>query len=109
MDRANPIAIAQRRPGSRPPGGPGLHSLWLSYAGLCLLCWLLYTVAGTEWQRGPLRLGEAAYEASWSLLPPMLVGALALPWAGWLQRRRRGLPANWLLHGLGALGFAALW
>ncbi|HZA94823.1 MAG TPA: hypothetical protein VE421_01705, partial [Burkholderiaceae bacterium] len=63
--------------------------LWFGYASLSLLCWVLYAVAGTDWVRGSWRLWESAYEASWNLGPPILLGTLALPWVRWLQRRER--------------------
>ena len=37
---------------STPPRPASDRPLWLAYAGLCLLCWALYVMAGTEWQRG---------------------------------------------------------
>jgi signal transduction histidine kinase len=83
--------------------------LWLGYAGLCAVCWLLYAVAGTEWLRGSLRLWDAMYEATWNLAPPMLLGLLALPWLRLLQRR---FPLGWpklLAHTLAAIVFAMLW
>ncbi|HEX2539675.1 MAG TPA: histidine kinase [Caldimonas sp.] len=83
--------------------------LWLGYAGLCLLCWLLYAAAGTDWLRGAWRFWEAAYEATWNLLPPMLLGTLVLPWMRWLQARAWAMPARLALHAPAALLFAALW
>jgi signal transduction histidine kinase len=83
--------------------------LWLAYAGLCVLCWVLYAIAGTEWLRGSWRLWEALYEATWNLVPPMLLGTLVLPWVRLLQDRRSNLPALLALHALAALGFATVW
>ena len=65
----------------------GERRLWLAYAGLCALSWALYAMAGTDWQRDGWRLLEGAYEATWNLGPPMLLGCLGLPWARWLARR----------------------
>lgn len=36
-------------PATAPPGER--RRLLLAYAGLCLLCWTLYGVAVTDWQR----------------------------------------------------------
>ena len=96
-----PLSAAAARRGDR--------RLWLGYAGLCLLCWLLYAVAGTEWLRGAWRFWEAAYEATWNLVPAMLLGIGVLPWVRWLQGRAGSLSRRLAAHGLGALLFAALW
>ncbi|HUP08396.1 MAG TPA: histidine kinase [Caldimonas sp.] len=85
--------------------------LWRGYLGLCLLCWLLYAMAATEWQRGGWRLIDGLYEASWNLLPPMLLGAAALPWVRWLHRRQ-GSAGAWIapaLHLAAIAVFVALW
>ncbi|MCH7341831.1 histidine kinase [Pelomonas sp. CA6] len=81
--------------------------LWLSYAGACLLSWMLYAMAGAELQRGLWQLWEAAYQATLSLAPPMLLGPLL--W--WLVRALQGRPMALQLaaHLLGALGFALAW
>jgi signal transduction histidine kinase len=94
----NTTAQAQRAAGRR---------LSLGYAGLCLLCWLLYAMAGTEWQRGAWRLWEAAYEATLNLWAPMLLGGLVFPWVRWLQPRP--LAQRVLLHGTAALLFGVAW
>ena len=99
-------------PVNRPPAPPTparSRSLWLAYAGLCLLCWTLYSVAGTDWQHGSLHVWDAMYEATWNLGPPMLLGALVLPWTRWLQRSSPPWPARVALHASAALLFAALW
>ena len=87
----------------------GDRRLWLGYAGLCLLCWLLYAIAGMGAERGSWRAWEAIYEATWNLVPPMLLGTLALPWVRGMQRRERSAPARIGAHTLGALAFASLW
>ncbi|MDC6171432.1 hypothetical protein, partial [Paucibacter sp. XJ19-41] len=96
-------------PRSSPRPADSNHKLWLAYAGLCLLSWMLYAMAGTELQRGIWQLWGAVYQATLSLWPPMLLGVGVLPWVGWLQRRSWGAPASLGLHALAALLFAALW
>jgi signal transduction histidine kinase len=91
----------------RANGAAPRSRLGLAYAGLCLLSWLLYAMAGTEWQRGAWKLWEAAYEATLNLWAPMLLGALAFPWVRWLQPRP--LLQRLLLHAGGALLFGGLW
>ena len=87
----------------------GDRRLWLGYAGLCLLCWLLYAIAGRDADRGSWQVWETVYEATWNLAPPMLLGTLALPWVRWLQKKERPGTARLGLHALGALAFASLW
>jgi signal transduction histidine kinase len=86
---------------------PARRSVWLAYAGLCFLGWVLFGVAGTEWRRGDWNLWSALYEATWNLGPPMLLGALVYPWALWLRRRGGGIALTTLWHALAALTFAA--
>jgi signal transduction histidine kinase len=103
---------AMTQPPLLPPPAPPHRrdrSLWLGYAGLCLLAWVLYGVAGTDWQRGGLRTFDALYEATWNLAPGMLLGALVLPWARRLQRLAPPWPLRAALHVLGAAVFAVLW
>lgn len=96
-------------PAAPPPAPPSERRLWWAYAGLCLLCWTLYAMAGTEWQRGSWRLLEGVYEATWNLGPPMLLGLLGLPWTRWLARAQTARWARLVLHAIGALVFVALW
>ncbi|WP_164845906.1 sensor histidine kinase [Inhella crocodyli] len=93
-------ALPQRRPFRR---------LWLAYALLCLMCWLLYAVAGTDWQRDAGRFWFGLYEATWNLGPAFLLGPLAWPWTRALQQRPRRLAVRLGWHALGAVVFAALW
>jgi hypothetical protein len=83
--------------------------LWRGYAALSALCWLLYAMAGTEWDRGSWRLWDGVYEATLNLGPPILLGALALPWVRWLQRRSGNAAAVPALHVAGALAFVLAW
>lgn len=91
------------------PAPPGEGRLWLAYGGLCALSWALYAMAGTDWQRDTWRLLEGAYEATWNLGPPMLLGCLGLPWARRCARRGPGLGRTLLWHGAGALVFVLAW
>ena len=88
---------------ANPPG----RRLGLAYTGLCILSWMLYAMAGAEWQRGAWKLWEAAYEATLSLWAPMLLGATVFPWVRWMQPRP--LAQRLLLHAGGALVFGLLW
>lgn len=92
-----------------PAPAPSDRRVWLAYAGLCLLCWTLYGVAGTDWLRGSDRLWDAFYEATWNLAPPMLLGMALLPWSRALQRKPRAQPATVAAHLLAALAFAVMW
>jgi signal transduction histidine kinase len=83
--------------------------LWLAYGLLCLLAWLLYGVAGTDWQRGTRTLWDGLYEATWNLVPALVLGPLALPWMRWLQQTPRSLTARLAWHALGALLFVLAW
>lgn len=91
------------------PAEPRDRPLWLAYAGLCALCWLLYAMAGAEWQRGGWRLWEGAYEATWSLGPPIVLGLAGLPWVRWLRRRPRSRWQRAAAHVAGATALAAGW
>ena len=103
---AAPTPTARTAPAS---AGAGEGRLWWAYAGLCLLSWLLYAVAGGEAQRGDWRWLEGAYEATWNLGPPMVLGLAGLPWARWLAARRAGPLVVFGWHALGALLFVAGW
>ncbi len=83
--------------------------LWLAYGLLSLLGWLLYGVAGTDWQRGTRTLWDGLYEATWNLAPALVLGPLALPWMRWLQQTPRSLAARLGWHALGALLFVLAW
>jgi signal transduction histidine kinase len=90
-------------------GASAQRSVLWPYGGLCLLCWVLYAVAGVDWQRGDVGLLGAAYDASWNLGPPMLLGVAAWPWVNWLRTRsaRTSPRAGW--HLLGMAAFALAW
>src|SRR5919198_4197581 len=83
--------------------------MWLGYAGICLLAWLLYVLAGAEFQRGLWQLWEAVYQATLSLWPPMVLGAAVYPWVRWLARRNHLTLAELGLHAAAALGFGTAW
>ncbi len=87
----------------------GERRLWLGYAGLCLLCWGLYAMAGTEWQKGDWGLWKGVYYATWNMVPPMLLGCAGLPWARWLGRGERPLAQRLGWHLVGAVAFVVGW
>jgi hypothetical protein len=89
--------------------GGGDRRVWLTYAGACLLAWLLYVLAGAEFERGLWQLWEAVYQATLSLWAPMVIGAAALPWVRMLQRREVTGAAAASLHVLAAIVFGGLW
>jgi len=94
---------------SLPPGPVSDRPLWLAYAGLCLLCWSLYVMAGTDWQRGSWSLWKGLYLATWNMTPPIVLGCAGLPWARWLRRRVRPVPQLLALHVAGAVAFVGTW
>ena len=96
------IAPATTDPGSR-------RSLWIGYASGCGVAWLLYVLAGAEFQRGLWQLWQAVYQATIALWPPMLLGVAVFPWVRRMQQGQ-GAPAREVaLHVLGALMFCAAW
>ena len=99
-------AVALITSASRPASD---RPLWLAYAGLCLLCWALYVMAGTDWQRGAWHMWKGLYLASWNMGPPIVLGCAGLPWARWLQRQPRPVPQLLALHATGAAVFVVGW
>jgi len=100
-----PASQSWKRDGSR-------RRFWAAYAGVCLLTWLLYVVAGIDYQRGQQEAWQvwaALYEASLTLWAPMLLGTAVFPWVRWLQEREPGMLLQTLLHAAMALLFSALW
>jgi hypothetical protein len=97
------------KPPLLPSTAPSERRVWLAYAGGCLLAWLLYILAGAEFQRGLWQVWEAVYQASLSLWAPMVLGAFVYPWARMLQRRGFAPGSALGLHALAALVFGALW
>ena len=98
--------MATITPASHPSSD---RPLWLAYAGLCLLCWALYVMAGTDWQRGAWHMWKGLYLASWNMGPPIVLGCAGLPWARWLHRRAWHVPQLLALHAAGAAVFVAGW
>ncbi len=82
---------------------------WLAYAGVCLVSWLLFVLAGTDYNKGAWEVWSAIYEASLTLWAPMLLGVAVFPWVRWLQKSQPGVLALFGLHALAALLFSALW
>lgn len=85
------------------------RGLWLGYAGLCLLFWLLHVMASTEDPRGDWRLVRGLFDATWAVGPLVLLGCAVLPWVRWQRRRGFGAGARLALHLAGALAFVAAW
>jgi signal transduction histidine kinase len=95
--------------GAIHPPARGDRRVWLAYTGACLLAWLLYVLAGAEFQRGLWQLWAAVYQATLSLWPPMLLGVAVYPWVRVLRQRERSAAATLAAHLLAALAFGALW
>ena len=85
------------------------HNPWLAYGGACVLVWLLHVLAGVEYQRGSWQVWEAAYGATLTLWPPLLVGTAVYPWVRVLHRRDHSLFAEIGLHALAAVAFGLAW
>ena len=61
-----------------PADAASRRSLWIGYACACAVAWLLYVLAGAEFQRGLWMLWQAVYQATLALWPPMLLGVAVL-------------------------------
>ena len=85
------------------------RSLWIGYGCACLVAWLLYVLAGAEYQRGLWQLWQAIYQACLSLWPPMLLGVAVFPWVRAAQSGPGGALREAARHGAGALAFGAAW
>src|SRR3954451_24279683 len=83
--------------------------VWLAYGGACLLAWLLYVLAGAEFQRGLWQLWEAVYQATLSLWAPMLLGVAVYPWVRALHRRDSRPATELVLHVVAAFAFGLAW
>jgi hypothetical protein len=81
-----------------PSSAPSQPRLWLGYGSLALLCWLLFGLAGTDWQHGSRSLAEGLYDATGTIGPGLLLGPLALPWVRARQGRPFSLPGLLLWH-----------
>jgi signal transduction histidine kinase len=88
--------------GSRRP-------LWIAYACACAVAWLLYVLAGAEFQRGLWQLWQAVYQATLALWPPMLLGVAVFPWVRRIQAGQGGAALEVALHVAGAIAFGAAW
>ncbi len=83
--------------------------VWLTYAGACVLAWLLYVLAGAEFERGLWQLWEAVYQATLGLWAPMLLGAAVLPWVRLMQGQDVRPAVSSTLHAVSALLFGTAW
>ena len=128
---ANRIPVADsRNPSPRRRAGPGLtyhgamsenislttpadaasrRSLWIAYGSACAVAWLLYVLAGAEFQRGLWQLWQAVYQATLALWPPMLLGVAVFPWVRRIQAGQGGSVLEVVLHVVGAIAFGAAW
>ena len=95
-------------PTSRAEPG-GRRSLWIGYASACAVAWLLYVLAGAEFQRGLWQLWQAVYQATLALWPPMLLGIAVFPWVLRMQGAQSVATREIALHVVGALAFGAAW
>ena len=94
---------------SPTPDAAGRRSLWLAYGAACAVGWLLYVLAGAEFQRGLWQLWQAVYQATLALWPPMALGVAVFPWARRLQAGELAPAAQVALHAAGALAFGVAW
>src|ERR1700751_4006378 len=85
------------------------RSLWIAYACACAVAWLLYVLAGAEFQRGLWQLWQALYQATRCLWPPMVVGVGVFPWVSRIQDGQRTMALEVVLHVAGAIAFGAAW
>jgi signal transduction histidine kinase len=88
--------------GSRRP-------LWIAYASACAVAWLLYVLAGAEFQRGLWQLWQAIYQATQTLWPPMLLGVAVFPWVRRMHAGQAGPAREIALHVVGAIVFCIGW
>ena len=98
-----------RSPVLSAPEPDGRRPLWIAYGCACGVAWLLYVLAGAEFQRGLWQLWQAVYQATLSLWAPMVLGVGVLPWVRRIQHRQAGTAAAVALHAAGALVFGAAW
>ena len=85
------------------------RSLWIAYACACVVAWLLYVLAGAEFQRGLWQLWQAIYQATLSLWPPMVLGVGVFPWVRRMQDGQAGSALEIARHVVGAIAFGAAW
>ena len=90
-----------------PPAGQ--RPLWIAYGCACVVAWLLYVLAGAEFQRGLWQLWQAVYQATIALWPPMVLGVAVLPWVRRVQGGGGGPALEIVQHVVGALVFGAAW
>ncbi len=89
--------------------GSSQRRFWLAYAGICLVSWSLFVLAGTDYKKGAWEVWSAVYEASLTLWAPMLLGVAVFPWVKWLHKAQHGWLGLFSLHCVAALLFSALW
>lgn len=89
------------------PQAGARRRLVLGYAGLALVCLLLFAAAGTDWQRGTRTMWDGLYDAVWNLGPPLLLGLAVWPVTKRLQSCSTA--AALAGHLAGALAFVLAW
>ena len=87
------------------PDAASHRSLWVAYGCACAVGWLLYVLAGAEFQRGLWQLWQAVYQATLALWPPMLLGVAVFPWVRRMQDGQAGTALQLTLHVVGAIAF----
>jgi hypothetical protein len=101
--------ISAMQPASSPPTAAQERPLWPAYVVACALAWLLHILAGLEAQRGTWSFWPAAYEATWTLLPAAVLGAVVFPWARMLDRRQLPGAIVAFAHIGAALAYGLAW
>jgi hypothetical protein len=101
--------ISPMRPASPLPAATQERPLWPAYVVACALAWLLHILAGLEAQRGTWSFWPAAYEATWTLLPAAVLGAVVFPWARMLDRRQLPGAIVAFAHIGAALAYGLAW
>ncbi len=101
--------MSENIPPTPPADAASRRPLWIAYGCACAVAWLLYVLAGAEFQRGLWQLWQAVYQATLALWPPMLLGVAVFPWVRRIQAGQGGSVLEVVLHVVGAIAFGAAW